>query len=138
MRNYNSQTAKWMNILNQKSTSDEDLYKLARIFGIRNLRVCYASETDPHYKGPQIVNLDRVGGNGTHWCAYFHNTYFDPLGCPPPPAIEKLKPDYNEIQVQDVRESHCGSYCILYLACAQRNMLAEFFNDSHNHNVIKK
>ena len=122
------------NIFLKNQTTDDDLYRLADMMHIPNLRICYAAQIDSHYDGPQIVNLDRVGGEGTHWCAYWRNTYFDPLGCPPPPAIERLHPDYNEIQIQNVHEAHCGQYAIIFLFYLQRDKLAEFYNDFPNHN----
>lgn len=123
-----------LSLFNKNSTSDADLLKMAKMLGIRGLRICYASETNKRYKGPQIVNLDKVGGRGTHWCVYYDGDYFDPLGCPPPPAIEAMNPDYNEIQIQPVDQAHCGQWCLCFISAKQKNKLAEFYKENKQFN----
>jgi hypothetical protein len=77
-----------------------------------------------------IVNLDRIGAPGTHWCAWVRDPdsgyveYFDPFGLPPStPTLRALKAAarpgdqllYNCAQCQDVRSSMCGRFCAAYL-----------------------
>jgi len=74
-----------------------------------------------------IVNLDAVGGKGTHWVCYFNYPkakyveYFDSFGLPPPEEVEKYlltsrKPIvYNTAELQSRDSELCGYYCIEYI-----------------------
>jgi hypothetical protein len=74
-----------------------------------------------------IVNLDTIGGKGTHWVCYFNSPtekyveYFDSYGLPPPEEVEKYlmssrKPIiYNTTELQSRDSQLCGYYCIYYI-----------------------
>ena len=74
-----------------------------------------------------IVNLDTVGGKGTHWVCYFNSPsekyveYFDSYGLAPPIEIEKYivtsrKPIiYSTAEIQTRDSQLCGYYCIYYV-----------------------
>ena len=80
-----------------------------------------------------IVNLDNMGGNGTHWVAikndpkFQYAEYFDSFGLAPPMEIEKFlltsgKPIlFNTEQVQLTNLSNCGHLCIDYLKRRLKN-----------------
>lgn len=117
-------------LFNKPRTSDQDLIKLAREVGLKGLKISFAADVDKNYAGPQILNIDHVGHAGTHWVCLFGTWFFDPLGCPPPPVVARLNPNYAEIQVQNVAESHCGQYCVFWALSKQNNKLYEFYH--HN------
>lgn len=79
-----------------------------------------------------IVNLDNIGGFGTHWVAYYNAPghkyvyYFDSFGLPPPEEVKKyLKTSKKQIQfntseIQQVDSIMCGYYCIYVLKALER------------------
>jgi hypothetical protein len=81
-----------------------------------------------------IVNLDTVGGKGTHWVCYFniptekYVEYFDSFGLPPPEEVEKYlaasrKPIiYSTSEVQNKDTELCGYYCIEYILMRNHNI----------------
>ncbi len=73
-------------------------------------------------KGFYIVNLQSsTEGNGTHWVALYYSPvysyYFDAFGFIAPLEIQnKIKPyAYNDKQIQDLKSSACGYYCIAFI-----------------------
>ena len=56
-----------------------------------------------------------------HWvCFKVHNNfimYFDSYGVPAPDILKQYGKDiiYNDKQIQDMRSSHCGLYCLYFL-----------------------
>jgi len=74
-------------------------------------------------EGSYYINLqDADDGNGTHW-VFFRifspdtAVYFDSFGLPCPEEVKAfLEPfspiPYNNRQIQDVKSSYCGWYCI--------------------------
>jgi hypothetical protein len=56
-----------------------------------------------------------------HWvCFKAHNNfimYFDSYGVPAPDILKQYGKDiiYNDKQIQDMRSSHCGLYCLYFL-----------------------
>jgi hypothetical protein len=85
--------------------------------------------------GFYVVNLqDHDDGNGTHWCAlnYQHpvSVWFDPFGIICPTDIEDLitgknRLIYNSVQIQDIKSSACGWFCIAYILNNNRRLGAE-------------
>jgi len=85
-----------------------------------------------------IVNLDTVGGKGTHWVCYFNSPeekyveYFDSYGLAPPEELEKYlltsrkQITYNTIELQSRNSQLCGYYCIYYMR--MRNCGVEMYN----------
>lgn len=77
--------------------------------------------------GGYIINLGDLDKSGTHWtCLYIENEnafYFDSFaGAPEDIIIKKLKKNkvknliYNDyFQMQDIEETLCGIWCILFL-----------------------
>ena len=73
-------------------------------------------------KGFYIINLQSsTEGNGTHWVALYYNPvcsyYFDAFGFIAPLEIQnKIKPyAFNDKQIQDLKSSACGYYCIAFI-----------------------
>jgi hypothetical protein len=74
-----------------------------------------------------IVNLDTVGGKGTHWVCYFNSPeekyveYFDSYGLAPPEELQKYlftsrkQIIYNTAELQNRDSELCGYYCIDYI-----------------------
>jgi hypothetical protein len=74
-----------------------------------------------------IVNLDTLGGKGTHWVCYFNSReekyveYFDSYGLAPPEELEKYLftsrklITYNTTELQSRNSQLCGYYCIYYI-----------------------
>ena len=69
-----------------------------------------------------IINLeDHDKGPGTHWTAFYYNTfksiYFDPFGFVAPLDVQnKIKPYiYNDDEIQNIDTSSCGFYCIAFI-----------------------
>lgn len=74
-----------------------------------------------------IVNLDTLGGEGTHWVCYFNDPsekyveYFDSYGLPPPVEVENYLIGsgkeilYNTSELQSRDSQLCGWYCISYI-----------------------
>lgn len=63
-----------------------------------------------------VINLDdeSPGGGaargGTHWVAWYGDSYFDSYGCPPIAEITGIK-KYSTIVIQDIKDINCGYYC---------------------------
>ena len=67
-----------------------------------------------------IINLDSSDGGGTHWVALkdngSHLQYFDSFGLQPPEEIKGGKKiQFNTSQLQDLKSSRCGFYCLYVL-----------------------
>ena len=74
-----------------------------------------------------IVNLDTLGGKGTHWVCYFNKSnekcveYFDSYGLAPPEELEKYlftsrkQITYNTTELQSRNSELCGYYCVYYI-----------------------
>ncbi len=69
-----------------------------------------------------IINLeDHNKGPGTHWTAFYHNTwksiYFDQIGFVAPWVVQnEIKPYiYNDDEIQNIDTSSCGFYCIGFI-----------------------
>ena len=85
-----------------------------------------------------IVNLDTVGGKGTHWVSYFNSPaekyveYFDSFGLPPPDEVKKYlftsekQIIYNTAELQSRDSELCGYYCIYYIRLKNRGFDANW------------
>ena len=77
----------------------------------------------PNNKECGIVNLDKSGGSGTHWVAWYKNgknkkVYFDSYGVQPPMEVIKYlgkSISYNTDQIQPRGEVFCGHLCLYVL-----------------------
>ena len=72
--------------------------------------------------GFYVVNLQSSSvGNGTHWTTFYyspkHSYYFDAFGMVPPEHINyMISPyTYNNKQIQNLKSSACGYYCIVFI-----------------------
>jgi hypothetical protein len=126
-----------------KALTDKDIIRLLQKYNIKINSVIMSNENIKMYPGYYIVNLDKVGGCGTHWTCFYYtgklNLYYDSFGKPPPLAIEeKLKPllFYNKEQHQHPASEACGYYCIAWIRfiASGRNkpMLFNLFNNLLN------
>lgn len=76
-----------------------------------------------------VINLDDVDEagsavrGGTHWCAFYSNSYFDSFGSPPPDEltnIRKIK-QYSSTVNQDPSDVSCGYWCLMFLKLMKAN-----------------
>lgn len=101
--------------------SNVDLTKIINSYNI-DLKGIYLKDMLPFNleTGFYIVNLDdsNSGNGGTHWCSLYHSPtlsiWFDPFGFLPPEDVEDRigKYIYNSYQIQDIKSSSCGYYCV--------------------------
>lgn len=103
--------------------SNIDMDKILKSQGI-NIHGIYMKDELPVKlkRGFYIVNLQSSNvGNGTHWTAFYyspkHSYYFDAFGFVAPEEVEnKFKVyTYNDKQIQDLKSTACGYYCIAFI-----------------------
>jgi len=102
-----------------------EIDKIISGMGLQNIyKGCYSKDNlQSLERGFYIVNLQSSkDGNGTHWTCLYHvnpvySIYFDSFGFPPPEEIEDLLKiyDYNDKDIQDIKSSACGYYCIAFI-----------------------
>jgi len=105
------------------SLSNTDIIHILKSQGVKLNGVFMKDELPSKLKcGFYVVNLQSsTVGNGTHWVAFYYNSknsfYFDAFGFPAPVEIEqKLKKyKYNEKQIQNLKSTACGYYCIAFI-----------------------
>ena len=113
-------------ILPYEPLSNFDLEKAVKDLKIKCFRGVYLLNTlpyKPNNKECGIVNLDKSGGSGTHWVAWYKNgknkkVYFDSYGVQPPVEVIKYLGKgigYNTDQVQPRGEVFCGHLCLYVL-----------------------
>jgi len=67
-----------------------------------------------------IINLDdsdasgSAARGGTHWVAWFKDTYFDSFGCPPIDELKSIK-KYSTMVIQSIQDINCGYYCAAFI-----------------------
>jgi len=105
-----------------KEINNHDIEIHLKKYNIKINGIIMSNELNKLNMGFYVVNLDRMGGGGTHWtCLYFDNKiniYFDSYGKPPPAHISNLlKPIfiYNKEQIQSIKSTACGWYCIAWI-----------------------
>ena len=81
-----------------------------------------------------IVNLDTLGGKGTHWVSYLNKPnekyveYFDSYGLAPPEELENYLLTsqkliiYNSTEMQKRNSELCGYFCIFYIRLRNRGV----------------
>ena len=111
----------------------------------------------PQNHSPCIINLDDLGGQGTHWvcCWATHlwgtpTEYFDSFGLPPPAEWEielilEGKKTFlrNDNQLQWEFSVRCGYYCLLFLnernkGRSFRDILRMFSKNTHTNEAVVK
>ena len=112
-------------ILPYEALSNFDLIDAVKDLKIKCFRGVYLLDTmpgKPNNKECGITNLDKIGGPGTHWVAWYKNgkdkTYFDSYGIQPPKEVIKYLGkgiNYNTDQVQPRGEVFCGHLCLYVL-----------------------
>ncbi len=108
--------------------TDQQLYELLDYFDIDINKIDFVStlfDNDELEEGNYIINIGPINTNGTHWvCFKLYKNYFfyyDSFGFRPNKIIlefcneNNLRLLYNIDQFQDLKESLCGLYCILFL-----------------------
>ena len=107
-------------ILPYEALNNFDLVDAVEKLKIKCFRGVYLLDTMPGECG--VVNLDKSGGPGTHWVAWFKNggnkIYFDSYGIQPPKEVIKYLGkgiNYNTDQVQPRWEVFCGHLCLYVL-----------------------
>ena len=103
--------------------SNIDIMEICNKFNIK-IQGIYNRNTIPSIlkRGWYILNLDLSENDGTHWTCFYKNNddsiniYFDSFGFVPPEHLDKLLKTYiyNNKEIQNVRSSSCGWFC---LAC---------------------
>ena len=105
----------------------------------------------PKNHSPCIINLDDLGGPGTHWvCCWGGREYFDSFGLPPPAEweieliLEGSKTFLrNDNQLQWEFSVRCGYYCLLFLnehnkGRSFRDILSMFSENTHANEAVVK
>ena len=113
-------------VLPHKPLSNVELLESAKTLRIPNFRRVFLRDTLPTSPPKKdecgILNLDGVGGGGTHWVAWFKNkkasVYFDSYDLHPPKELVSYlsRPIYyNSEQVQHGDQVFCGHLCLYVL-----------------------
>ena len=112
-------------VLPYKALSNFDLEDAAKELKIKCFRGVFLLDTlpkKPIKKECGIVNLDKSGGSGTHWVAWYKNggnkIYFDSYGVQQPKEVINYLGkgiNYNTDQVQPRGEVFCGHLCLYVL-----------------------
>ena len=113
-------------ILPYEPLSNFDLDDAVKQLKIKCFRGVYLLDTlpnKPNNKECGMVNLDKSGGSGTHWVAWYKNgknkkVYFDSYGVQPPVEVINYLGkgiNYNTDQIQPRGEVFCGHLCLYVL-----------------------
>jgi hypothetical protein len=109
--------------MNRNLTSNTELLDILKNDNIK-INGVFAKDKlkKPLKDGFYIINLDNSTGEGTHWTALYKindgfSLYYDSFGFPAPEEIEDLlhKYEYNKKQIQDIKSTSCGFYCIAFI-----------------------
>jgi hypothetical protein len=118
-----------------KLLTSYDIEELCQRYDIKMNGIYCRDEIPPHvHEGWYILNMDKVSGEGTHWCCWRigdNNMYFDSFGFPPPKELEtKLKTyTYNAKKIQNLNSDSCGWFCLMCIKyCEDRGNSARAFN----------
>lgn len=114
-------------ILTRPVNSDRELYAIAQKIGLKDLNVVYLSDYE-NANRPTIINIGNRINGGTHFVCAYKDYYFDPFGMLAPPVKDLTKKQHTEIDIQDLRQGHCGVYCVLFLYYATRGKIPEFYS----------
>lgn len=112
-------------IIKKSMTTKSDLEFLAKKLNL-NVKINWLKDTDPNYKGAQIINLGNPIIGGSHWVASYDGKYFDSFGLVPPEKLDHL--EWIPLQIQNENFGRCGSYAILWLYYAKIGELDQFYN----------
>ena len=100
----------------------EDAVKQLKIKCFRGVYLLDTLPNKPNNKECGIVNLDKSGGSGTHWVAWYkdgkNKIYFDSYGVQPPVEVMEYlgrEVNYNTDQLQPRGEVFCGHLCLYVL-----------------------
>lgn len=95
----------------------------------KNFRSVFMRDTLPNKinnNEVDIVNLNSIKNNGTHWVCYHRNKdkyYFDSFGLDSPIELQNyLSSDvkFSTFQIQKFNTHHCRYYCILVLKLLEK------------------
>lgn len=109
--------------MNRNLTSNTELLDILKNDNIK-INGVFAKDQlkKPLKDGFYIINLDNSDGPGTHWTALYKindgfSFYYDSFGFIAPSEIEDLlhKYEYNKKQIQDIKSTSCGFYCIAFI-----------------------
>ena len=109
--------------MNKNLTSNTELLDILKNDNIK-INGVFAKDQlkKPLKDGFYIINLDDSTGEGTHWTALYKindgfSFYYDSFGFIAPSEIEDLlhKYEYNKKQIQDIKSTSCGFYCIAFI-----------------------
>ena len=124
-------------ILPYKPLTNYDLIDAVKELKIKCFRGVYLLDTlpgKPNKKECGIVNLDKSGGPGTHWVAWYKNgknkIYFDSYGIQPPKEIIKYLGkgiEYNTDQLQPRETVFCGHLCLCVKRIKRGGRLSKHF-----------
>jgi hypothetical protein len=103
--------------------SDKDIIYILKSQGIKFNGIFMKNELPSKLKqGFYVINLQSSNiGDGTHWTAlyynYKHSFYFDAFGFVPPVELEQKinRYTYNHKQIQNLKSTACGYYCIAFI-----------------------
>ena len=103
--------------------SNIDINHILRSQGIKFNGIFMKDELPSKLKlGFYIINLQSSNiGDGTHWTVLYYNyrnsLYFDAFGFVPPVELEQKinRYTYNHKQIQNLKSTACGYYCIAFI-----------------------
>jgi len=110
--------------------SNFDIMDICKSLNIRLNKCGYKSDLfGSCLNGGYIINLDKAGGQGTHWVALFVDgdncCYYDSFGMIYPNEIKGFCKNkfliYNENDNQYITDEHCGWFSIAFLYFMQNN-----------------
>ena len=130
--------------MNHESTTDTELYKLARRWKLPLNNITFKDRLDQldPCKGAYIVNLADSTDHGTHRVALFLGKpgeafYFDSFGIDPPIAVINFCAGYwaNHIitstkEIQDIHNGYCGQFCldfILFMTYTKGTLIERYY-----------
>jgi hypothetical protein len=108
-------------MIGNNGLTDTELEQICMYFNIPLQGIYEKSEIKSLPYGNYIVNL-----NGqSHWCAMIispnGNFWYDAYGFPAPENLHDLMGNYtwNDKQIQDIRSTACGYFCVAFLKFMQ-------------------
>lgn len=114
--------------------SNQEIDEIIKNKKLLSFHGCFMSDgipSDLKY-GSYIFNMDKTGGEGTHWTALCIGRggvcfYFDSYGCLAPQILDNqlVSYSYNDRELQDYRSTSCGYYCIAFIQYMTRRGMTE-------------
>ena len=114
--------------------SNHEIDEIIKKKNINSFHGCFMSDSIPSGLGygSYIFNMDKSGGEGTHWTALCIGRggvsfYFDSYGLLAPKLLhDQISPyTYNNRELQDYKSTSCGFFCIAFIQYMTRRGMTE-------------